>query len=54
MWAWMIQSKKLQKKAKAEAGQAAVTAAKLELLAQLRQEGVLSELQFADKQKQLA
>ena len=48
------QSKKLQKKAKAEAGQAAVTAAKLELLAQLRQEGVLSELQFADKQKQLA
>ena len=48
------QAKKLQKKAEAEAGQAAVLAGKLELLEQLRHEGLLNEEQFDLKHQQLA
>ena len=48
------QAKKLQKKAEAEAGQAAVLAGKLELLEQLKQEGLLNAEQFDVKHQQLA
>ena len=48
------QAKKLQKKAEAEAGEAAVNAGKLELLEQLRHEGLLTEAQFDLKHQQLA
>ena len=48
------QAKKLQKKAEAEAGEAAVHAGKLELLEQLRHEGLLTDAQFDLKHQQLA
>ena len=48
------QAKKLQKRAEAEAGQAAVLAGKLELLEQLRHEGLLNAEQFDLKHQQLA
>ena len=48
------QAKKLQKKAEAAAGQAAVHAGKLELLEQLKHEGLLTDEQFELKHQQLA
>jgi len=48
------QSKKMQKRAAAELGEAEVAAGKLELLAKLKDEGLLSEEQFKAQQQQIA
>lgn len=45
------QAKKLQKKAEADAGLAKLAAAKLDLLRELRDEGLLTEQQFEQKQQ---
>jgi hypothetical protein len=48
------QSKKLQKRAAAELSQSEVSAGKLELLAKLRDDGLLTEEQFNSQQQQIA
>merc|ERR1719440_1351765 len=48
------QSKKMQKRAAAELGEAEVVAGKLELLAKLKDEGLLDEEQFKAQQQQIA
>jgi len=48
------QSKKMQKRAAAELGEAEVVAGKLELLAKLKDEGLLDEEQFQAQQQQIA
>jgi 3-dehydroquinate synthase len=48
------QSKKMQKRAAAELGEAEVAAGKLELLAKLKDVGLLSEEQFKAQQQQIA
>lgn len=48
------QSKKMQKRAAAELGDAQITAGKLELLAKLKDEGLLSQEQFEIQQQQIA
>merc|ERR1719446_1987979 len=48
------QSKKMQKRAAAELGQVEVMTGKMELLAKLRDEGLLTEEQFKTQQQQIA
>jgi len=48
------QSKKMQKRAAAELGEAEVSAGKLELLRKLKDEGLIDEEQFKAQQKQIA